>query len=218
MRAASLQPVLMRAGLRFVAVVAVAGLALTACGGGDDDGDQSLEESIEDAVEEGNLEDLPEEVEDAVEDSDGDNGNVPEACELVTLDDAEGLFGEPAQEQEEASPVDLGSACDYGNVDGQELGQVAHLLQVGAFDGEQFYGAEVYEDEEALDGVGDKGFVYNGESATDGVEVQFVKDGTTVTLSYSTVNIGVENDADEVIAADHEKEVVELARQAADRM
>ena len=47
--------------------------------------------------------------------------------------------------------------------------------------------------------------------------MQFVKAGTTVTISYSTVNIGVA-EADRVDAADHQDEVVALARRAADRV
>ena len=42
-----------------------------------------------------------------------------------------------------------------------------------------------------------------------GVDVQFVKAGTTVTISYSTVNIGVA-EADQVDAADHQDDVVAL--------
>jgi hypothetical protein len=41
------------------------------------------------------------------------------------------------------------------------------------------------------------------------VDVQFVKAGTTVTISYSTVNIGVA-EADQVDAADHQDDVVAL--------
>ena len=47
--------------------------------------------------------------------------------------------------------------------------------------------------------LGDKAFVRTGTGAQ-GVDVQFVKAGTTVTISYSTVNIGVA-DADQVDAA-----------------
>ena len=44
--------------------------------------------------------------------------------------------------------------------------------------------------------------MHAGAGGLGGVEVQFVKDGKTVSLNYSTVNIGVD-DADKVEAADH---------------
>ena len=202
----------MRVRGRVIVLLAVTALGVAACGGDDDD-PQSVEEDIRDAIDDGNLDEVEDEIDDVV-----DGGDLPDACELVTQDDAERLFGEPAQEAEDSSPVDLGSSCLWENADGAELGQVGHLLQVRVFDGEQFYGADAYEDETALDDLGDRGFVRSGEGTFAGVEVQFVQDGNTVTLSYSTVNIGVENDADEVNAADHEDTVVELARQASGRM
>ena len=46
------------------------------------------------------------------------------------------------RKQDDSSPVDLGASCLCGNVGGEELGTVSHLLQVRVFDGEQFYGAD----------------------------------------------------------------------------
>ena len=65
--------------------------------------------------------------------------------------------------------------------------------------------------------MGDKAFVRTTDGALGGVEVQFVQDGKTVTLNYSTVNIGVD-DGDQVEAAESEDEVVALAQQASGRL
>jgi hypothetical protein len=195
--------------MAIVAIVAIGGLALGACGGDDDDAN-SVDDAIKEAVDEGNLDSIPENV-------GGDPADLPDACALVTIDDASDLFGEDAQEQEDVSPVDLGVSCLYGNAGEDELGTVKHLLQVRVFEGEQFFGADAFEDEEDLSGLGEKAFVRTTDGALGGVEVQFVQDGKTVTLNYSTVNIGVD-DADQVDAADREDEVVALAQQASSRL
>jgi hypothetical protein len=192
-----------------MALVGIAVLALGACGGDDDDAN-SVDEAIKEAVDEGNLDSVPENI-------GGDPADLPDACALVTVDDATDLFGVDAEEQADVSPVDLGASCLYGNAGGDELGTPNHLLQVRVFDGEQFYGADAFDDEEDLDGLGEKAFVRNTEGALGGVEVQFVQDGKTITLNYSTVNIGVD-DADQVEASDREDEVVALAQQASSRL
>ena len=179
-----------------VAALVVAG----ACGGNDDD--ETLDD-IQEAIEEGNLDDI----EDA-----GDPGELPDACELVTQEDAEELFGEAAERGEETAPIDLGTSCVWKNVDGEEVGQVAHLLLVNVFEGDAFYDPEAGE---AIDDLGSRASVQTGEGIGEGVDVQFVEDGRTVTVGYSTVNIGVD---EEVIAADKADDVIALARQASERM
>ena len=52
---------------------------------------------------------------------------------------------------------------------------MSHLLQVRVFDGEQFYGADTFDDEQAIDGLGDKAFVHAGAGGLGGVDVQFVE-------------------------------------------
>jgi hypothetical protein len=185
-------------------------LGAAACGGDDDS--RAVEHSIKQAVNDGNLDDK-----DAKQAS-VDQSDVPDPCVLVTADDAASLFGEAARTGTDTSPVDLGRSCIYENADSDDLGQVGHLLQVRVFPGEQFFSTATFDDERSLDGLGDRAFVRSGQGALAGVDVQFVKDGKTVTFSYSTVNIGVEKDADRVEASDHEEQVVALARQAADRM
>ena len=132
-------------------MVGIAVLALGACGGDDDDAN-SVDEAIKEAVDEGNLDSIPENV-------GGDPADLPDACALVTAEDATELFGVDAEQQEDVSPVDLGASCLYGNAGGDELGTVDHLLQVRVFEGEQFFGADTFDDEEDLDGLGDKAFV-----------------------------------------------------------
>jgi hypothetical protein len=184
-------------------------LVLGACGGGDDDAD-SVDDAIKEAVDEGNLDSVPENV-------GGAPADLPDACALVTVDDASELFGEDAAQQDDVSPVDIGVSCLYGNAGEDAVGTVKHLLQVRVFEGEQFYGADAFDDEEDLEGLGDKAFVRNTEGALGGVEVQFVQDGKTVALNYSTVNIGVD-EADQVEASDRDDEVVALAQQASSRL
>ncbi|MGH8976626.1 MAG: hypothetical protein ACRDV7_01030 [Acidimicrobiia bacterium] len=195
-----------------LAAIGFAVLALTGCAGDDDD-TGSVEDEIREAVDEGNLDEAQEQLEDLG----GETSELPDACELVTVEDATGLFGTDAEEQPDASPVGLGASCIYETPETEDLGTVGHLLQVRVFDGEQFFGAETYDDEEEIDDLGDRAFVRSNGSALTGVEVQFVQDGKTVSLNYSTINIGVD-EADQVNSADHEDEVVELARQASGRM
>ncbi len=187
-----------------LAAITIPALALAACGGDDDDA-KAANDAISKAVKQGNI-------------SDGKDaaGDLPNPCALVTVDDAAKLFGEPAQKAKDSSPVPLGVSCLYEAADAGANDQVGHLLQVHAYDGEQFYGADTFDDEQTIDDLGDKAFVRTGSGAQ-GVDVQFVKAGTTVTISYSTVNIGVA-EADQVDAADHRDDVVALARRAADRV
>jgi hypothetical protein len=204
----------MRASRRLAVVVAAStafAMATAACGGDDDS--SAVEHSIKDAVKKGNLDDGKPAAGQAASAS-----AVPDPCVLVTAADAASLFGEAARTGTDTSPVDLGRSCIYENTDSDDLGQVGHLLQVRVFPGEQFFSTATYDDERSLDDLGDRAFVRSGQGALAGVDVQFVKDGKTVTFSYSTVNIGVEKDADRVEAADREDQVVALARQAADRM
>ena len=201
-----------RRSVKMLAALAIAALALGACGGDDDKAD-GVDDAIKEAVENGNLDSVPENVDNVG----GDPADLPDPCELVTTEDAAGLFGVDAKEEDDSSPVDLGASCLYGNVGGEEPGTVSHLLQVRVFDGEQFYGAETFDDEQTDRRLGDKAFVHAGAGGLGGVEVQFVQDGQTVSINYSTVNIGVD-DADKVEASDHQDEVVALAQQASTRL
>lgn len=203
---------MVRRSVKVLASLGIAVLALGACGGDDDSAD-AVDDAIKEAVENGNLDSIPENVDNVG----GDPADLPDPCELVTTEDATGLFGVDAQEADDSSPVDLGASCLYGNVGSEDVGAVSHLLQVRVFDGEQFYGAATFDDEQSIDGLGDKAFVRAGAGGLGGVEVQFVQDGETVSINYSTVNIGVD-DADKVEASDHQDEVVALAQQASTRL
>ncbi len=204
---------------RILALAFAGALALSACGG-DDDSPEDVAEDIEDAIEDGDIEEL-EDLEDELEDlgdDDGGGGDLPDPCELVTQEDAQGLFGEGIEAQvdgDASGSVGGGESCIWENVDNEELGTPSHLLQVAAYPGEQYYGDSIYEDEEELD-IGDKAFLAPS-FALGSVDLQFVKDGTTVTISYSVINIGVE-EAEQVEASSKQDEVVALAEQAADRM
>jgi hypothetical protein len=199
---------------RAAALVFAAFLALAACGGGDD-GPQGIDEAVDDPVGDDTAPDAPDS-DDEVDDGEVGGDRDVDACALVTRVDAEELFGSEARQAEDAAPVELGSACIWENVGGDELGVVGHLLQVRAYEGEQFYGEDVYDDARPLDGIGDRAFVSSGRGLA-GVEIQFLEGETVVQLSYSTVNVGVD-EGDRVEAATKEDEVVALARQAADRL
>jgi hypothetical protein len=195
---------------RTITLATITGFALVVAACGGDDDDSSVRDAIREQVEEGNLPSVPENV-------GGDAGDLPDPCVMVTTEDAAELFGEEAQVEEDASPVKIGASCIYGNVAGEELGNVAHLLQVRVYDGEQFFGPETYDDEESIAGLGDDAFVRTSDGAGGIVEVQFVQGGKTVSLSYSAVNIGVD-DSDKVDPTEREAEVIDLAEQAAGRM
>jgi hypothetical protein len=192
---------------RVRAAVIVVVTVISACGGDDDD--RSTAERIREAVEEGNA---PNDVTTA-----GPEDGTP-VCELVTEQDAEGLFGAGAQQADDTSAVGTGEACIWENVDASEPGRVGHLLQVRVYDGPQFYNSELFEDSRPVDGLGDRAFVSTGVSTAAGVTVQFVEDDKTFAITYTTINIAVEPESDKVEASDHADEVIALARQAAERM
>lgn len=208
---------IMRTTTRIMAVLFAGVVVLAACGGDDDDAQDAagVADGSDDQAGNGDAGDGSA---DGKDDGDrgGDEGDVPDPCELVTREDAQALFGDDfeAQRSEDAAPIDIGEACLWENVGGDELGNPQHLLQVRVYDGEQFYGEDVFDDAEPID-IGERGFVSGGDGLA-GVDVQFVKGGLVFTANYVIINIGVEGDTAD--AASKRDAVVELARQAADRM
>lgn len=206
-----------RGRTRLVALVAalVAVLGLAACG--DDGGDDSADR-IRDGVEgrdadEGEWQELADEVEDnprALVDVD--------PCELVTQDDATKLFGVDAEKQRNTEPARVGVACIWQGGDGADGGdaedgesQVSHLLLFRVYAGEAYYGDVFYEEEdrESVSGLGDRAFMAR-DPVTGGVDLQWVQNGMTLTLNYSTFSFEEEGSDDEALR--HSDETVALAR------
>jgi hypothetical protein len=85
-------------------------LGFTACSDGDDES-ETVEDEIRDAIEEGDLDE-------------GDDDGA--TCEIVTQDDAEDLFGEPAVANDAGL---VAPSCNWESADADEPGEVIHLLQ-----------------------------------------------------------------------------------------
>jgi len=202
---------------RATALIVAGVVVIGACGGDDDDTTPSGAEDVVGGADDDDAgaDDDDDAAGDAGDDSDA--GDLPDPCELVTQEDAQELFGADfvAVHAEDDSPVELGASCIWENEGSDELGNPSHLLQVRVYDGEQFYSAEVYPDAEELE-IGERAFVDATEGGLGGVTVQFVQDGRVFDINYAIINIGVEGDA--VDAVTKQDAVVELARQAADRM
>lgn len=208
---------------RLVAFVAalVTVLGLAACG---DDGEADPSDRIREGVEgrdadEGDWQELADEVEEnprALVDVD--------PCELLTQDDATELFGVEAVKQRNTEPARVGVACIWegGGGDGEdgEAGggesQVSHLLLFRVYAGEAYYGDVYYEakDREAVPGLGDRAFVAR-DPVTGGVDLQWVQNGLTLTLNYSTFSFEEEGSDDEALR--RTDDAVALARRIARR-
>ena len=204
---------------RVLSLTAMSVLVLAACGGDDDD--EATQQEIEDAVDEG---DAPDDTtaEEPVGDDEGDDegsgtGEDSAACEVMTQEDAEALFGVDAQPEEDAVDIGLGSSCLWENVGADDIGTPSQLLQLQLNEGEQFYAEEVYADAEQINDIGDRAFLVSGEGSLGGPTIGFQVGDTVGLISYSVVNVGVE-DADKIDAAAREEQFVELARTVADRL
>ncbi len=132
--------------------------------------------------------------------SSSDGPGPVDVCGLVSAEDAAQVFGAPARVTD-AAGTEAGATgiCLYEGVD--EPATVRNLLQMRVYDGDQYYGDEVFSDREPL-AIGDRGFV-NVNAAGRVVDVQFVQDGRTVAISYSAgrdVDVTTKVDALERIA------------------
>lgn len=135
------------------------------------------------------------------------------ACDLVTQEDATKLFGQPASNDEEELVADpaLGSQCDWAWASPDNDSQ---LIQILVWNGQpDLYYSEIDEvpGAQALD-IGDRGHITVTGGSLGGVEIEWLQDGKTVDITYSTYGNGVPDPADKV------EELKALAQQASDRM
>jgi hypothetical protein len=116
----------------------------------------------------------------------GGGTNKIDACNLVTQTDANSLFGQTATKDTGVGTPDPGliGQCvwNYDN----STDNSSELLQIQIYDKDTYYsepsGATPF-------AIGDKGYVSVGGLA--GVDVGWVQDGKTLTLSYSTIGPSV---------------------------
>lgn len=105
---------------------------------------------------------------------------VSDACKVVTQEDATKLFGKPATQMTDGTPLDptMVTSCNWTwDTDTQN-----QLLQFSIWNGEQFFDSTLT-DAQSLD-IGDRGLIrVNGN-----VHIQWVQDGKTLDISYSTID------------------------------
>jgi hypothetical protein len=136
-------------------------------------------------------------------------------ADLVTLGEAEALFGEPAmfdaEESREIAGVGAGS-CVYSSIEDPDNTQdlTSHLLQVMVYQGAEYYTPDMWGESQAIEGIGDEAFV----SSQLGVSTGF-RDGDVVGfVSYSVIDLsGTVPDA-----ASRQDQVVDLLRLVHDRL
>lgn len=141
-----------------------------------------------------------------VEDNGAGDQKSIEACNAVTQQDATKIFGKPASEEESNTLV----------VDPNMLGEClwsydtetsSQLIQFRVWNGEIYFAPTA--DSETFD-IGDKGAIRVNTFA--GVDVEWVQDGKTITLSYFTTGSDVPDATTKV------EEVKALAKQVEDRL
>jgi len=194
-------------------------LAVAACGGDDDDEGARPTVTREAGDDDTGSDDTGSEDTGSEPAGDADAGGLDAdlACTAVGQDEASELFGEAARTAEGESPAPYTSSCFWENADTGEPGQVDHLLQVYVYDGAQYYSESVAPDAEPLEGLGDEAFVTVIEGVNPQVGVTARVDDRVLVLYYSTVNVGVPDEA-KVDATQRRDALVELARTAIDRI
>jgi hypothetical protein len=126
-----------------------------------------------------------------------------DACQIVTLADASTIFGEQAVEDRGtpiADPNLLGECLWTWDTETEN-----QLIQFRIWNGEQYYG-EPAADSQPLN-IGDKGNIRINEIA--GVDIEWVQDGKTVSLSYSNIGPGLPDPSTKA------NDITTLARKAA---
>jgi hypothetical protein len=110
-------------------------------------------------------------------------GKKIDVCKIVTPADAQAVVGGPVEVQAPAGGEGLASGvCIYKASGG---GIRVSLLQVRVYPNPQFYGQKALDHTKSIDISGtDKAFVRSGAGGTS-VDVQFVKDDKTGTISYT---------------------------------
>jgi len=108
------------------------------------------------------------------------------ACDIVTQQDATALFGQTASPQEGQLVVDpnLIGECLWT----WDTATSNQLLQFRIWNGPQYYGAP--SDSQPLD-IGEKGYIRVHPLA--GVDIEWVQNGKTISLSYSTIGSDIPN-------------------------
>lgn len=130
------------------------------------------------------------------------SGAMPDACKIVTQEDASKLFGKPAVRDEGVLVVDpnMKSECiwtwDSPDADNQ-------LLQFRVWNGTAYYAETGDSFTKPID-LGEKGHIRVHEFA--GVDIEWLQGGKTISLSYSTVGKGVPDPTTKV------EEVKQLAK------
>lgn len=137
-------------------------------------------------------------------------------CTLLTREDASDLFGVEAREERNTEPARVGVACIWAGVEGAQDEEVNHFLQFRAYDGEAYYGEVIYaeQDRQAVAELGERAFAAR-DPVHGGVDVEWVQDGRTFSINYSTFSFADDTSDDEAMR--RLDEVVDLARRVARR-
>ena len=125
-----------------------------------------------------------------------------DACRLITQDDASTLFGKPANRDKGTPVIDpnLLGECLWS----WEAETGNQLLQFRIWQGTQYYGSTP--DSQPFD-LGEKAYIR--AHRVSGVDVEWVQEGRTISLSYSTVGPGTPDPLTRI------EEMKQLARKAA---
>jgi hypothetical protein len=179
----------------------VASLALAACSGGGDGGDQASSDTTESGTSE--------------TDSGDDAANQSPACRLLTTEEVGDLFGEPASvvPADQDVPVAGGSeSCLWEASADDDQSPTIYQLQLSVFTGSNAFDPRAWgEDPEAVEGLGDEAFLVR--SGVLGTTAGYRAGDRSVFLSYA-IPLG-EDAPDSAAQAD---EVVELLRTVDSRL
>lgn len=208
-----------RSTLRCLLVILAAGTVVLPACSSDDEKDSTTTSAAEEKG--SGTEDSQDETETTADEGDGETATAVNCDELLSIDEVQGVFGEPAvleETDELTSNEDLGqTTCTWSTVededDIEDLASQLIVLQYydgSTMSGANFYDPEVqYPDSEPLD-IGDEGFV----STSGGVDIGFVKDDTSGFVSYSAIDLsGGAPDA-----AAKKDAVIDLARKFEERV
>jgi hypothetical protein len=182
--------------MRTACALLVASLALAACSGGGDGGDQASSDTSASGTSE-------------TDSAGGDPANESPACRLLTTDEVGDLFGEPASvvPADQGVPVAGGSeTCLWEASADDGRSPTIYQLQLSVFTGSDAFDPQAWgEDPEAVEGLGDEAFLVR--SGVLGTTAGYRVGDRSVFLSYA---IPLGEDAPD--SAEQADEVVELLR------
>ncbi len=112
------------------------------------------------------------------------NAKPKDLCAVVTASDAAALFGESAEPTTSSGAEKLVSGLCLYHHPGDDL-TIRNLLQIRTYPGVQFYGELLFPKHTAVSGLGPKAFE-DVNTTTHKVVIQFVKNGSTGIVDYST--------------------------------